>query len=353
MPNLFFELWKFLIKEIETEQANCLRKYKDINCQNCINVCKAEAISLTDNGIVLNKEKCTYCGICMTYCSNKVINFNFKPFGIFKENSFIYLCQHSLGSEYSSCLGSLDLRTILLTLSNNHVYRLILSPGDCENCIPGVNTELKKQVEICQNILQHFYTDKKVFLESFFIKSFNRAEVINFYKNKVLENLKTEFVLPFLERINHQKNRALISAFKSLGEIKNEYIKESILPWYELKIDTDRCNFCGVCYSLCPFGSIFYIEENNTAYIFQRPADCTKCGLCLKVCPEGIIKYLPKNNLRTFIGKKDILLISKEFKNCISCSRLILDNTVEVKCINCRKIESIGRDIKEIVKTLK
>ncbi len=348
---MYIEWFKFLVNEIEINKESCLRKYKYLDCKNCINICKKQAVSTTENGIIIDKKKCDYCGLCKIYCPTRVINFNFKPCGIVKEHNFVYLCHNSLGGEYSSCLGILDLETILLTFSDDQIINVILSPGDCKSCNLKVDIELKKKVKICKNILKHFYTNKKVVIEPFFIKSFNRSDAINFFKNKILKTLTDGVVLSYWGKIKYQEQSLLAYGLKLLGTIKNEYMEESILPWYELTIDASKCNFCGTCYNLCPLSSISYAEENDTACIFQEPVYCTKCGLCIKACSEGAIKYLYFNNLKTLIENKKILLISKEFKRCVNCGSPILDSIFEVQCINCRKMKLLSSEIKEIIKT--
>ncbi|MHB8280366.1 MAG: indolepyruvate ferredoxin oxidoreductase subunit alpha, partial [Candidatus Humimicrobiaceae bacterium] len=143
-----------------------------------------------------------------------------------------------------------------------------------------------------------------------------------------------------------------IEALKALGEIREEYVEESLVPWWEMEIDARKCNFCGVCFKICPSKSLFFREENNIGSIYQKPSECSKCSLCVKICPQNAIKYLLKNNIRVFIEEKDIFLVKGQLKRCLSCNSLILDNSEEIKCINCRKTEIINKDIRELLKTM-
>ena len=37
-------------------------------CGNCVRRCDQQALSLTENGIVVNREKCILCGYCASVC---------------------------------------------------------------------------------------------------------------------------------------------------------------------------------------------------------------------------------------------------------------------------------------------
>ncbi|MCD6379939.1 indolepyruvate ferredoxin oxidoreductase subunit alpha [bacterium] len=58
-----------------------------------------------------------------------------------------------------------------------------------------------------------------------------------------------------------------------------------------LKIDTDKCIACGICFSVgCPaiFGSGATNDKGKSIPTID-PAMCTGCGICAKVCPTGAI----------------------------------------------------------------
>lgn len=50
------------------------------------------------------------------------------------------------------------------------------------------------------------------------------------------------------------------------------------------KIDTAKCDGCGICVDNCPTGAI---ELNDVAHIDEDI--CTECGECIEVCPRGAI----------------------------------------------------------------
>ena len=44
-----------------------------VGCENCVEVCPAEAISMVEGKAVIDQEKCTECGACIEECSVEAI----------------------------------------------------------------------------------------------------------------------------------------------------------------------------------------------------------------------------------------------------------------------------------------
>ena len=51
-----------------------------------------------------------------------------------------------------------------------------------------------------------------------------------------------------------------------------------------LKIDSEKCNACGLCVKSCPFGAI-EVEDD----LAQANELCTLCGACVNVCPQAAL----------------------------------------------------------------
>jgi len=52
-----------------------------------------------------------------------------------------------------------------------------------------------------------------------------------------------------------------------------------------LKIDSEKCNACGLCVKSCPFGAIAVNDE-----VAQANELCTLCGACVNVCPQAALE---------------------------------------------------------------
>ena len=347
-----FEWWKTLIKEVSVNGENCLRNYNNTGCKKCVKVCTNKAISLNTDGIELDHGKCNLCGACSAACPTEAIPVTFEPYGFLKDRDFIYLCPESLGQNYSCCLGWMSAEHILFKASGNDVDRIIISPGNCDDCIPGIDKILRKKVSLSRQFIKYISKKKDIVCRPYSTGVFKRGEMITFLKEKVVENLKEEFSKTLPGRVSFQKKRLLLLALKNLEEVKDDNIKTGISPWSELEIEKEKCDFCGICSKLCPSGALFIHIDNEKEYLLQKPSKCFKCGLCEKICPKKAISYKSFNSIKAFAEEKNIFLVRGKSKRCSSCNSVFLDKNEEALCTNCRRSEELKGDIRRILETI-
>ena len=60
-----------------------------------------------------------------------------------------------------------------------------------------------------------------------------------------------------------------------------------------IKVDRDKCCYCGGCVSICEYDAITLKE----AFLEIDKNKCAECGLCLNVCPVGAIYKLNKEGV--------------------------------------------------------
>ena len=55
-----------------------------------------------------------------------------------------------------------------------------------------------------------------------------------------------------------------------------------------IAIDITKCNGCGLCGEVCPFG----LPQKNSLGVFEisEPEACTECSACQRNCPTQAIK---------------------------------------------------------------
>ncbi|MBN1782858.1 4Fe-4S binding protein [bacterium] len=56
------------------------------------------------------------------------------------------------------------------------------------------------------------------------------------------------------------------------------------MPASKIRIDHERCDFCGTCVAVCPADAIELRESSITV----DPGKCTLCESCVDICPLGV-----------------------------------------------------------------
>jgi ferredoxin len=347
-----FEWWKTLIKEVSVNGENCLRNYNNTGCKKCIKECTVKAISPNTDGIEVDHGKCNLCGACSGACPTEAIPITFEPYGFLKDRDFIYLCPKSLGQDYSYCLGWMSTEHVLFKASGSEVERVIISPGNCGDCIPGIDKILRKKVRLSRQFINNFSKRKDIIYRPQSDGLLERSEVITFFKEKTLENLKEQFSKTLPGKIYFRKKRLLLSALKNLGEVKDDKIKAAISTWSEVEVEKERCDYCGICSKLCPSKALFTHLDDEKEYLLQKPSKCFKCGLCKKICPQEAISYKSFNSIKTFVEEKNNFLIRGKSKRCLSCNSMFLDRDKETLCTNCKKSAEVKEDIRGMLESI-
>jgi len=54
-------------------------------------------------------------------------------------------------------------------------------------------------------------------------------------------------------------------------------------------VDTDKCEWCGLCLEACPYEAPRKVDEKGKAIAFIDKAACKGCGACVPVCPQDAI----------------------------------------------------------------
>lgn len=53
-----------------------------------------------------------------------------------------------------------------------------------------------------------------------------------------------------------------------------------------IRIDENKCDFCGTCVAVCPVDAIEVLESE----VIIDETTCTDCSYCIFVCPWGALK---------------------------------------------------------------
>jgi adenylylsulfate reductase subunit B len=54
-------------------------------------------------------------------------------------------------------------------------------------------------------------------------------------------------------------------------------------------IDKKLCNYCGICYNMCPQDVFSFNKRQKAAPLVVYPQECWYCGACVVDCPKGAV----------------------------------------------------------------
>ena len=79
---------------------------------------------------------------------------------------------------------------------------------------------------------------------------------------------------------------------------EQDFLKGSIVSMGAILVDKNKCNLCGECIRVCPFGAIDEIDGS-----MEINAACKMCKICIKQCPQEAMEYTQEQ--KTFVNKNE------------------------------------------------
>lgn len=263
-------------------------------CENCIDACDEEAIVLKSNKLVIDYEKCTECGKCLSTCPVQAIE------GIFPKREIhqTLLVAHT---------NSPPTIKELLVYAKKGITGIISEHELNDNWKPVIKEANEKLLELEQPLLsiQH----NKNNLQN---KRYTRRELFFSWK-KETNHLMKELV-PAKWRFN-QTDLDLSKYYPN-----HQFAK--------ISLDIEKCTLCGACEKLCD-RHCFQMTEHQFSI---SPQACSACRLCEDTCPQQAIvveKLITKKEEMHFpIFKKICPMRKNEYgtliendDNCYMCCR--------------------------------
>lgn len=312
----------FRDKDIRFNDSLCLRAACSLNkCDDCFQSCTAKAITIVQDRIKLDEEKCTSCGACVGSCRPSAFtlnSFNVPVFVIWAASQKrdlniscdeIGVCLSVFKSDY---LASIALRS---------EYNISLDLTKCETCEHNFQGILSAQ------ILNTLYTTNSE------LDHFDKMIKANITKSNTTRR-------DFLNKIAAAKqlNEDFSSPIKQpAGRMFALSIKEPTEDVFKTTkfIDLKRCTGCNDCATFCPTSSLESLKDGLE--ILHRPSECIACEICVAVCePDAMFTH--GATLKEFVGSK--ILVKFEHKKCVECGASFTTAQNEEKCEVCGKFGS-------------
>lgn len=327
--------------DISVHQNRCaVVRNRNATCMKCAEACTSGCISMADNELLIDAEKCIGCGTCATVCPtcalearhpgdaellNQCMTATQKA-----EGEAVIACEQLLEAAeglYDSeklvgitCLGRVE-ETLLVSLANAGAEHMSLVKAQCGECpyatgletaelvcktantllstwnndvrteivekLPAV-TRLKEAKEYDSN-RRDFFSGIRGGTKEVAAKTADYAlkEALDAHEEPAPKYVKVmaDGTLPHF--IPDRRER-LLDSLAAMGEPQDIMIDTRL--WGHVVIDPELCNSCQMCATFCPTGAIVkFKEEDGTFGIEHSPSDCVKCRCCTDICKEGAL----------------------------------------------------------------
>lgn len=350
---------------IEDEMCINLRG-RMLHCSACSDTCPSQALTLTVDGIQLDKEKCTSCNSCLPSCAAGALRSSgFIPsrfLATLKDKQEIHLhCRNSKGKGGGvviPCHNVLDARLLASIRADGFSDLKIHGLDQCGECDLGdARAHIKNTIEITRSWMgenaatldltpqqddaktkarefqDQAHLDRRSFLRFGGAKTVNH--VVEWFVPALMQDEEDEEeLLPFYQASEFPQRAAayLAPLIQRIEQVP--WVSETSLPW-QLRTVNEDCSGCLSCGERCPTGALNAEETTNSRNLSFDPALCTDCKLCEKICPENAISVSSANSVKEVLTGS-VLIMHMGQNSCKQCGgAFIPEHTDEDICPIC------------------
>ncbi len=327
---------------------------KKTGCNQCIEICSAQAISSDGDKVKVDPHLCMGCGACATVCPSGAMTYQYPRVADRGAQLKTLLNTYRLSSKghgetptvlFHNATDGRDLLVALATTGKGIPANMLpletwhvastgldvlmgaIAYGAGHVAIVAAGSEapqyliaLKREMTLAQLILNELG-----FAGTHFSLIQAPGEVDQIAAGQTVP-------VPAGFNLSNDKRSTLEFAIEHLlrhAPVKKE---EIALPagslFGSIQVNTQTCTLCMACAGACPESALMDGADYPRLKFLER--NCVQCGLCEKTCPENAITLNPRL-LLTEARKKETVLNESEPFNCISCgkalgTRLMIDN---------------------------
>jgi len=322
----------------------CVAAY---GCRECATVCSREAITVTENGVRIDRQRCDSCGLCVARCPAGALSF---PGGAAPEMAaalrallarardpgavpvVVFACppafrglQGASGSGWKLPASTLPcevpnlgaavptLAVLALALGARRV--LLLGCGDdCRS--HGGREALHRQLPALRNVLRSLAEEDGA-IDVTDVDEFARVGVRGPYSRKaVSEPDRPSDSGP--QRFAVSLGYALALLARRRGAPPDTELTVAGLPAGLVSVNSDRCSLCGLCATRCPTGALRLNTREDVVRLEVTAAACAGCGLCASACPEHAISVLGRLPVAELLEPRREVMVS-QMDVCVRC----------------------------------
>ena len=327
-------------------QDRCLAvRNRNSTCRACMRACPFGAVKVEANELMLDPAACVGCGACVSACPTQAIAVRepSDPAVVLACDSMMQLseglaviaCARISSKKQAdparyielACLARVD-EALLLELAAMGASEIVLVDGNCETCKYGVcmaavdetvdqanallecqgsSVRARRQTAFPEELVEEGASEKfGSTRRGFFSEAATAAREtaltaarttieselgIKEPEVAIGERLRVDET-GALPRIEIPRHTRLLNAFDALGAPTGDRIESRRLG--TVRIDSLRCNACGMCAVFCPTGALSRClgdkPSNPLTELEFTAADCVNCRLCRDVCWKGALE---------------------------------------------------------------
>lgn len=108
------------------------------------------------------------------------------------------------------------------------------------------------------------------------------------------------------------------------GEQPGEIVKETALPFAQVRVRKEGCTLCGGCVFVCPTHALLLEEPESDSKAAKtlrfNHLKCVDCGMCVDACPEKVVTLESGVSMsQSALAHEE--LVRDEMVACVSCGR--------------------------------
>lgn len=263
------------------------KKHLRSTCTACLEVCKDEAISITNNSIELNLERCTSCGECMIVCPLSAIA-GIAGTREFDKSSLIF------NDHYTPSVKE------LLIYKSRGLTSIIMGSGDFNQSWEMVLKETNQTLQLLDQ------------------------QPIEFVRIRNQEGISRRVFFASLQKEGKQLAKNMAPAIWK--QVENEWNLASYYPDYQfhqVEISHEKCTLCQMCQTFCSQNVI----TKKEGFLLVENEKCVNCLDCTDICTEHAIQI--KHGIQRKKHSKHYYYTKK----CQECGQLF--NTFQPEKIKC------------------
>ncbi len=321
-------------------------------CRECVGLCPFDALVIRKDKIHVLEDRCRHCGLCATVCPVDAVQMpTFSDSQALRlvdaladcdlqvnRRSLVFTCDKGREkiSENSSefrrspfnpitirvpCVASLSPWLLLRSLELGFESVISLCPdGDCPKA--KAMKAWRARMDDLLKVIESLGTASPLALLALDVEA---TPVFS----RLLEFLPAKggpcSLNPHPVEMSLHSREDLVRLLHSLVQNKalpNVPMQGLSLPFFDIRIDQEKCCLCGACARQCPAGAL-KIEEGNQPRIRYAAIRCVGCTQCVEICPEGAVTIHRimdplKLNQGGFVTKA-----SDESARCRKCGKVI------------------------------